>query len=413
MTTADFSHAYVHDGPATPALTRFRWVDDLQDRVRPAVWVAEGYWMFTSREAVVDALHSPDLWSSRVILPTEPDPPYRWLPMMIDPPEHTPWRRHLASWFSPARARAMATEHRRIAASVVSAAVSTGANECDFKNDVMREFLARTFTRLLGLPDERVHEVLRWGQLILYAGAETDPDSAILGMETLGKAMSELVEQRRSEHGGGDIVSAAVQWTIDGKQASDADLVNCLQMLFMAALDPVAGQASYAMLHLATHEDDQRRLAARLEDVPGAVEELMRTYPVAQVARCATQDMVFHGCTVRAPARSPSFAAGHTLLSSRSLAFETEPDTAATAESGSRTRTGPNKAPSTSMAASSRDAAMASTVRLSRACGSATPTGPAIRTDETALPARSPRSARREIGNITGTTSGTAAPRSR
>ncbi|BBU21167.1 cytochrome P450 [Mycobacterium xenopi] len=81
------------NSPSAPALTHFRQLDAVQDRLRPVFRNAEGdgYWMFTDHAVILDGLQHPELWSSSVIVPTEPDPPYKWIPIMIDPPEHAKW----------------------------------------------------------------------------------------------------------------------------------------------------------------------------------------------------------------------------------------------------------------------------------------------------------------------------------
>ena len=48
--------------------------------------------MFTDYATILDGLQHPELWSSSVIVPTEPDPPYKWIPVMVDPPDHAKWR---------------------------------------------------------------------------------------------------------------------------------------------------------------------------------------------------------------------------------------------------------------------------------------------------------------------------------
>ncbi|BBU21168.1 cytochrome P450 [Mycobacterium xenopi] len=109
-----------------------------------------------------------------------------------------------------------------------------------------------------------------------------------------------------------DIVSKAIGWTIDGAPVSDGDLLSCQLLLFMAGLDTVASQLSYAMLHLATHPADRARIVADRQVIPRAVEELLRVYPIVQTARKPTRDMDFHGCPVKAGdmAAFPMAAAG-------------------------------------------------------------------------------------------------------
>jgi hypothetical protein len=85
--------------PDSPALTHFHLLDDCQDEARPVFRNFEadmGYWVFTDNSVILDGLQHPELWSSSVIVPTEPEPPYKWIPIMIDPPDHAKWRHVLA-----------------------------------------------------------------------------------------------------------------------------------------------------------------------------------------------------------------------------------------------------------------------------------------------------------------------------
>ncbi|OBG94294.1 hypothetical protein A5698_17380 [Mycobacterium sp. E136] len=74
---------------AGPALTGFSSIDSRQDHMRPVFRNTEGeagYWMFTDYAAILEGLQHPEMWSSSVIVPTDPDPPYQWIPVMVDPP---------------------------------------------------------------------------------------------------------------------------------------------------------------------------------------------------------------------------------------------------------------------------------------------------------------------------------------
>jgi Cytochrome P450 len=69
--------------------------------------------------------------------------------------------------------------------------------------------------------------------------------------------------------------------------------------LFLAGLDTVAGQSSYMWLHLATYPPHRQRIVDDPASIPHAVEELMRAFPVVQIARKAIRDAHFHGRPVK------------------------------------------------------------------------------------------------------------------
>lgn len=302
---------------AGPALTGFANIDSRQDRMRPVFRNTEGeagYWMFTDYAAILEGLQHPEMWSSRVIVPTDPDPPYQWIPVMVDPPQHAKWRQVLAEYFSPGRVKGLRDEHRRLAAELVEQVSVNGS--CEFVKQVARVFPSHIFLDIMGMPIGRLDEFLDWEDKMLHQSGTGDEAMAIRleGMTQVVGYFQTLIDQRRTDADpdAHDIVTAALGWTIDGEPVRDGDLLNCLLLLFMAGLDTVASQLSYAMLHLATHPGDRARITAEPDLIPRAIEELLRVYPIVQTARKATQDIDFHGCPVKAGdmASFPLAAAG-------------------------------------------------------------------------------------------------------
>ena len=55
-----------------------------------------------------------------------------------------------------------------------------------------------------------------------------------------------------------------------------------------------------ALFHLATHDDDRRRLVAEPELIPTAIEELLRAYSPVTMARIVADDYEFNGCPMKA-----------------------------------------------------------------------------------------------------------------
>jgi cytochrome P450 len=289
---------------SAPAMSQYHALDELQDRIRPVVrnTEADGYWMFTDYAAILDGLQHPDLWSSSVIVPTEPDPPYKWIPIMIDPPEHAKWRHVLGEYFSPGRVKGMLDGQHELARNIVESLAAQV--ECDYVTEVARVFPSTVFLNIMGMPVDKLDEFLKWEDQILHAEGEGEELIAarFAGMGEVINYFTTLIEQRRAnpDPDADDIVSKAIEWTIDGEPISDGDLMNCLLLLFMAGLDTVASQVSYMMLHLATHPEDRARIVGEPELIPRAIEEMLRVYPIVQTARKATRDMDFHGCPVKA-----------------------------------------------------------------------------------------------------------------
>jgi cytochrome P450 len=288
---------------AEPVLTNFRQLDSFQDRARPALrsTEAQGYWVITEHEAILEGMQHPELFSSRVIVPIEPDPPYKWVPIMLDPPEHTKWRRLLGGFFSPGRVERLEEHQRQFARDLIEGFRAKG--HAEFYQEFAGVFPTTIFLEILGLPIAKLDDFMVWEDKILHATHDSDPDRSIAygAMMEVTAYFQGLITERREkpETRGDDIVSHAIGWVIDGEPVNDQDVLSCLLLLFMAGLDTVAAQLSYSMYHLATHDEDRRRLVANPGLVPHAVEEMMRAYPIVQTARVATQDMEFRGCPMK------------------------------------------------------------------------------------------------------------------
>jgi cytochrome P450 len=286
-----------------PAGSNFKRLDELQRQARPFFRAdeADGYWVFTDHDAILEALQNPEVFSNASAVPLEPDPPYKWIPMMIDPPEHGKWRNLLGLYFSPGRVHALEDEQRAFAQDLISKFLSKGA--CDFYAEFAAIFPTTIFLQIMGLPIEKLPDFMQWEAKILHTTADSDPDRiiAVAAMMEVAGYFSELIAEKRADASrlGDDIVSHALDWRIDGEAPSDADLLSCMLLLFMAGLDTVASQLSYTFLHLATHEADRKRIVADPAIIPDAVEEFLRAYAIVQTGRKATRDISFHGCPIK------------------------------------------------------------------------------------------------------------------
>jgi cytochrome P450 len=221
---------------------------------------------------------------------------------MLDPPDHTKWRKVLGSYFSPGRTERLEAEQRQFARDLIQGFLDK--REVDFYAEFAAVFPTTIFLQIMGLPIERLQDFMLWEDQILHGTAESDPDRTVAFgamMEVMGYFQSLITERREDPSTRGeDIVSYAIDWEIDGEPAKDEDVLSCMLLLFMAGLDTVAAQLSYSFFHLATHDADRARLVADPAQVPSAVEELLRAFPIVQTARKATSDFEFHGCPVKA-----------------------------------------------------------------------------------------------------------------
>ena len=105
VTSCPFVHFEdLHRDDRLAALQHFQVFDDLREQAPVFFGEANGneFWMPTRMAEIREILQNPTVYSNSSIMVENPDPPYMWIPEMLDAPLHTKWRQLLAPYFSPA-----------------------------------------------------------------------------------------------------------------------------------------------------------------------------------------------------------------------------------------------------------------------------------------------------------------------
>lgn len=288
----------VSRGNDLPALATYDEIDELADRER-VFWSGEsqGYYVFLRHETIQQILECPERFSSRRPNPNVPAPEHDLIPVTMDPPEHTKWRRVLGRYFTPRRAERMTERMREVARDLIDGFADQG--ECDFIADFSARFPAAVFLEMMGLPLEELDRFLAWTLKTTPGPNPNDPAGAIQAQSQaeVMEFIAALIKQRREDPDPRreDIISDAVNWRIDGRPPTDEELMLCCLTLFEAGLDTVNAQLSYAFHHLATHESDRAWLARQPAIIPHAVEEFLRAFPIVKVGREVKQESELEG----------------------------------------------------------------------------------------------------------------------
>lgn len=309
MTTSESRQRVVHGSSGCPAvryedlmapmeaLEHFTTFDKYRDEGDLWFGDADGheFWVATRLADIQTVLQQPDLFSNSSLVPNDPNPQYLWIPEMLDPPVHTTWRKLLGGFFSPGAVERMKPRMHELMRQIVADTVERG--ECDFVTEVALKFPNRLFMEMMGLPVEEAELFQTWEEAILHNGHDTE--RSVPAMMEVYAYFGDLIAQRRKVPKD-DLISVMSRWEIDGKPVDDQELLAAGLGLFIAALDSVAGQLSYSALHLATHDDDRRRLLAEPELWPSAMEEFLRYYAFVTTSRKLTQDTELNGCPMKA-----------------------------------------------------------------------------------------------------------------
>ena len=103
----------------------------------------------------------------------------------------------------------------------------------------------------------------------------------------------------RKENPGDDLLSELLHTSVDGQPVDDGIVLGMAALVLIAGVDTTWSGIGSSLWHLATHEDDRKRLVAEPELMPTAVEELLRAYSPVTMAREVMKETTVSGCPVR------------------------------------------------------------------------------------------------------------------
>src|SRR3569623_164420 len=164
----------------------------------------EGMSMQFDRESIEYVLHHPELFSSRIDLGLGNVRPL--IPLNVDPPQHSNFRRLLAPLFSPKKMAAWEPDIALRANALIDTFIDKGS--CNFSDDFADVLPSTIFLDLTGLPQERLDEFLHLRDGIVHpekldemAAFEPEARTKVLygTGEKIYALFTELINARRKQ----------------------------------------------------------------------------------------------------------------------------------------------------------------------------------------------------------------------
>jgi cytochrome P450 len=284
-----------------PPTSHFTEIDELREKYR-YFWnsSAQGYWVLTRFEDIREAFQTPEVFGNHSIVPTDPDPAYRFLPSYSDPPIHMKYRAPLNRWFSPKAVERFRPTLRHLARETIEGFVDSGS--VDFLEAFGDQFPAKSFAYVMGLPATDTPFFISCAHRISGAvsaiGEKSDPVGA---MNDIKAYFADVLADRRKEprDPSVDFVTYLTGARIDDRPLDDEEFLDICMTLTFGSLDTTKSVLGWSFWHLASHAEDRRWVVEDPGIVPSAVEEFLRAYPIVSMARKLTQDVDFHGCPMK------------------------------------------------------------------------------------------------------------------
>jgi cytochrome P450 len=225
------------------------------------------------------------------------------IPLEVDPPQHTQYRRLLNPQFVPREIEKLEPEMRALVRELIDGFAPRGS--CDFHEELATPLPCGIFLPLMGLPREDLPLFLKWRDQMVrpdvapgdFGGAERIRREAAAEISDYFRV---AIAQRREDPNDG-LLSQIVQWKIDGEPLSERELLGMSHLLLIGGLDTVTATLDCMIAFLATHPDHRREIVEHPDRIPAAVEEMLRWLtPVMVVPRSIAQDVEMGGVQLKA-----------------------------------------------------------------------------------------------------------------
>jgi cytochrome P450 len=225
------------------------------------------------------------------------------IPLQVDPPLHTQYRRLLNPRFVPREIEKLEPDVRKLVRELLDGFADRG--ECDIHEEFATPLPSGIFLALAGLPMSDLPTFLRWRDNTIRPDVEPgDLEGAAAIREATAHEVSEYfrvaIASKRAEPDD-RLLSQIVHATIDGRELSETELLGIAHLLLLGGLDTVTATLDCMVVYLANHPDRRQAIIDDPTRIPIAIEELLRwETPVMIVPRAVKQDMELGGVQLSA-----------------------------------------------------------------------------------------------------------------
>lgn len=260
------------------------------------------YWSIT-RLRDVEAIEldtdtfSSDHFNGGISISSRPDDP-QFLPAFIsmDPPRHGAQRRVVAPAFAPTRIAALAPQLRGWCEEILDGLPVD--EPFDWVDRVAIELTGRALAALLGYPQARSRDLIRWSQaMIALPGGPLFPtlEDKLRVTRECFDTFDLLWEDRLKEAGGEDLLSM-LAGSRETREVDRAELHGNIQLLIVGGNDTTRSTLSASVLAFDRFPEELEKLRGQPDLIRNLTAELVRWQtPVAHMRRTAMRDVVVGG----------------------------------------------------------------------------------------------------------------------
>lgn len=257
-----------------------------------------GHWVATRAEDILTMQRDYKRFTHKqIVLPPMPEGTQRQIPLEMDPPEHSRYRRPLTQSLLPKIVQTLEDDVRKVAIDTIEALVPRG--ECEFVEEFAKVLPIHVFLKLVDLPLDDKETLLEMAELAVRG---RDAETRTLAQQKMGGYLYKWIAERRANPSD-DLLSTLVNTDIGGERISEIEATSYATLVLFGGLDTVAGMIAFIANFLATNPSHRKQLVERIDDdgfVSSAIEEMIRRHGLANTARVIPEDMTYKGLEFRA-----------------------------------------------------------------------------------------------------------------
>ncbi|WP_168702834.1 cytochrome P450 [Gordonia paraffinivorans] len=301
--TVDFD---VYDLSISAPVDRFQEIGRELSEKGPIVFSPHygGHWIVTSYELMHEVFRDHETFSSYPNNLVTNEAFGKFIPIELDPPEHTSYRKALQPLFGPARMKKLSDEVRDVVNELIDGFAKKG--EAEFVAEFAHELPARIFLALMDWPLSDAPLFTEATDTVLFGKpGGTEQESlearAMAGMQMFGY-FQKVIDDRRASPGD-DVTSQLIHTEVEfeggTRLLTDEELNRMFFLLLIAGLHTTQGALSWSILHLSKNPEQRQMVIDDPEMIPSAVEEILRYESPVVPGRRATRDVELGGQLIR------------------------------------------------------------------------------------------------------------------
>ncbi|MFE9456785.1 cytochrome P450 [Streptomyces californicus] len=194
--------------------------------------------------------------------------------LSTDAPDHTRLRKLVAREFTPRRMERLAPRVQEMTDALLDTMLTALGRTADLVEALAFPLPMSVICELLGVPSLDREKFRTWSGRAL---SSTDPAARAVSAEAMTAYISGLLDDKRAEAGGDDLLSALIHTADeDGDRLSGDELIGMVWLLLVAGHETTVNLITNGVHHLLAHPDQLAALRADFSLIDNAVEEILR-----------------------------------------------------------------------------------------------------------------------------------------